>query len=74
MLMDFLFFGTFSGNKDFFKLVSKIEELKIGIEIKEKEITVQILKLIVANKDLSETSLLEYIILTNLNSTPSLLN
>ena len=30
--------ATFSGNKDFFNLVNKIEELKIKIEIKEKEI------------------------------------
>ena len=30
--------ASFSGNKDFFKLVSKIEDLKIKIEIKEKDI------------------------------------
>ena len=30
--------ATFSGNKDFFNLVNKIQELKIKIEIKEKEI------------------------------------
>ena len=30
--------ASFSGNKDFFKLVSKIEDLKIKIEMKEKDI------------------------------------
>ncbi len=30
--------ASFSGNKDFFKLVNKIEDLKIKIEIKEKDI------------------------------------
>ena len=30
--------AAFSGNKDFFNLVNKIEELKMKIEIKEKEI------------------------------------
>ena len=30
--------ATFSGNKDFFELVNKIEDLKIKIGIKEKEI------------------------------------
>ncbi len=30
--------ASFSGNKDFFKLVNKIEDLKIKIEMKEKDI------------------------------------
>ena len=30
--------AAFSGNKDFFNLVNKIEELKMKIEVKEKEI------------------------------------
>lgn len=30
--------ASFSGNKDFFKLVSKIEDLKIKIKVKEKDI------------------------------------
>ena len=30
--------ASFSGNKDFFKLVNKIEDLKVKIEIKEKDI------------------------------------
>tara|TARA_Y100000768_G_scaffold387342_1_gene378321 strand:- start:1799 stop:2236 length:438 start_codon:yes stop_codon:yes gene_type:complete len=30
--------ASFSGNKDFFKLVNKIEDLKVEIEMKEKDI------------------------------------